>query len=73
MTDAHYDPIRPLPRTTNAPGDDQAVANFRIAFAVLGALVASGEIHIDFRDEGWAAKFEVLTATIAAVLNEFNG
>lgn len=40
----------------------------RLAFAVVGALVADGQMQFDFEDVGWSDRFEVAVLTVEDVL-----
>jgi hypothetical protein len=46
------------------------VHHFRLAFAIVGALVASGSLPIDFDEKDWHLNFEVTVLEVAAVLND---
>jgi len=45
--------------------------SFRLAFAVIGELIADGFIEIDFARENWAEMFELAVIDVAEQLNSF--
>jgi hypothetical protein len=54
---------------TSTPTFHTQVHHFRLAFAIVGALVASGSLPIDFDEKDWHLNFEVTVLDVAAVLN----
>jgi hypothetical protein len=51
------------------PSFNTQVHHFRLAFAIVGTLVASGSLPIDFDEKDWHLNFEVTVLDVAAVLN----
>lgn len=43
--------------------------HFRQAFAIIGALIAEGEISVDFSDERWATNFEAQITIVTKALD----
>lgn len=44
---------------------------FRLAFAVVGELIADGFIVVDVTEDGWHERFELMLVDVADQLNSF--